>query len=124
MTTDEQLRQRLADDLEAGRYLRTRPWREAVETVPRHQFLRGGYFEQIPDSVPTAWRPALPDTPGWLERCYADASLVTQIAGTIVPTDIRGEIMRTPTSSSTMPNLVVRMLEDLQVEWAPVTPLR
>ncbi|MCQ4043868.1 ATP-grasp peptide maturase system methyltransferase [Streptantibioticus rubrisoli] len=115
MTTDEKLRRQLADELKAGGHLRTRPWRDAVEAVPRQEFLRGGYFEQVPGSVPTAWRPVLPDSPGWLERCYTNESLVTQIAGTIVPTDIRGEIMRAPTSSSTMPNLVVRMLEDLQV---------
>ena len=41
---------------------------------------------------------------------------MTQIAGTIVLEDIRGWILRAPTSSSTMPNLVVRMLEDLQVQ--------
>lgn len=116
MTTDEQLRRRLADDLQAGGHLRTRPWREAVEAVPRQEFLRGGFFEQVDGSAPTAWRPVMPDDPGWLERCYTDQSLVTQIAGTVVPADIRGEIMRAPTSSSTMPNLVVRMLEDLQVD--------
>ncbi|MFB7663982.1 ATP-grasp peptide maturase system methyltransferase [Kitasatospora sp. NPDC056138] len=116
MATDAELRRRLADDLTAGGHLRTEPWRRAVESVPRQEFLRGGFFEVVPDSAPTAWRPVLPDTDGWLERCHADESLVTQIAGAIVPGDIRGEIMRAPTSSSTMPNLVVRMHEELQVE--------
>ncbi|MGP3732679.1 ATP-grasp peptide maturase system methyltransferase [Streptomyces sp. GDS52] len=106
------LRWALADHLAADGSLRTEPWRKAVEAVPRHEFLRGGFFERSAD----AWRPVLADTDGWLERCYADESLVTQIAGTIVPCDIRGEILRAPTSSSTLPSLVVRMLEDLQVE--------
>ncbi|MEV6948894.1 ATP-grasp peptide maturase system methyltransferase [Streptomyces sp. NPDC051172] len=116
MTDDKALRLRLAEELSAGGFLRTLPWRAAVEEVPRHEFLRGGFFEPSDTPGPTAWRPVMPDTAGWLERCYTDHSLVTQIAGTIVPRDVRGEILRAPTSSSTMPGLVVRMLEDLQVE--------
>ncbi|MFI8080221.1 ATP-grasp peptide maturase system methyltransferase [Kitasatospora sp. NPDC086009] len=116
MTTDADLRKRLAAGLADTGHLRTGPWRRAVEAVPRHEFLRGGYFEPVPGSAPTAWRPVMPGAEDWLERCYGDDSLVTQIAGTIVPGDIRGEILRTPTSSSTMPSLVVRMLENLQVE--------
>lgn len=107
------LRRELAGRLAAGGSLRTEPWRKAVEAVPRHEFLRGGFFVR---SAPDAWRPVLADADGWLERCYADESLVTQIAGTIVPGDVRGEILREPTSSSTLPSLVVRMMEDLQVE--------
>ncbi|MER6530067.1 hypothetical protein [Streptomyces sp. NPDC001508] len=80
--------------------------------MPRHEFLRSGFFEAVHGPGPTAWRPVLPDDPRWLGRCYDDDSLVTQIAGTIVPRDIRGEILRAPTSSSTMPGLVTRMLED------------
>ncbi|WP_327377707.1 ATP-grasp peptide maturase system methyltransferase [Streptomyces sp. NBC_01216] len=117
MSNEEQeLRLRLAKMLATNGHLRTRPWREAVEAVPRHEFLRGGFFDRIDGSGPTAWTPITPHTPLWLERCYEDESLVTQIAGTIVPGDLRGEIMRAPTSSSTMPSLVVRMWEDLQVE--------
>ncbi|MFB7908815.1 ATP-grasp peptide maturase system methyltransferase [Kitasatospora sp. NPDC056076] len=110
------LRRALADSLAELGALRTGPWREAVEAVPREAFLRGGWFDAVPGSAPTAWRPVMPDAPGWLEQCYRDESLVTQVAGTIVPGDLRGEIMRTPTSSSTMPNLVVRMWEELRVE--------
>ncbi|MFV0132796.1 ATP-grasp peptide maturase system methyltransferase [Streptomyces sp. HMX87] len=106
------LRRALAGRLAEAGALRTDPWRRAVEAVPRHPFLRDGFFERAGD----AWRSVPVDTDGWLERCYADESLVTQIAGTICPGDIRGEILREPTSSSTLPSLVVRMLEDLQVE--------
>ncbi|MEH0579160.1 ATP-grasp peptide maturase system methyltransferase [Streptomyces sp. B21-108] len=116
MTDDKGLRLALAERLVGSGHLRTDPWRAAVEAVPRHEFLRGGYFERTDSPGPTAWQPVFPDDPGWLGGCYQDASLVTQIAGTIVPRDIRGEILREPSSSSTLPGLVVRMLEDLQVE--------
>ncbi|MGW0705790.1 ATP-grasp peptide maturase system methyltransferase [Streptomyces sp. NPDC002643] len=116
MTDDKGLRLALAERLADSGHLRTDPWRAAVDSVPRHEFLRAGFFERVEASGPTAWRSILPDDPRWLGSCYEDTSLVTQIAGTIAPGDIRGEILREPTSSSTLPGLVVRMLEDLQVE--------
>ncbi|MEU9167654.1 ATP-grasp peptide maturase system methyltransferase [Streptomyces sp. NPDC048420] len=116
MSDDKGLRLALAERLAVDGHLRTEPWRAAVESVPRHAFLHSGYFERTDSPGPTGWRPVLPDEPGWLDGCYQDTSLVTQIAGTISPRDIRGEILREPTSSSTLPGLVVRMLEDLQVE--------
>jgi methyltransferase of ATP-grasp peptide maturase system len=96
--------------------LRTEPWKLAAAAVPRHEFLRGGYFRRAVGTDSTAWESVQDGDEGWLDGCYADESLVTQIAGTIVPEDIRGRIMREPTSSSTLPSLVLRMLEDLQVE--------
>ncbi|MFR9726041.1 ATP-grasp peptide maturase system methyltransferase [Streptomyces sp. MS19] len=113
---EQEWRLQLARTLDEGGSLRTKPWREAVEAVPRHEFLRGGFFERIDGDGPTAWTPVMSDDPQWMARCYEDVSLVTQIAGTIVPGDLRGRIMRAPTSSSTLPGLVVRMWEDLQVE--------
>ncbi|MFD3875415.1 ATP-grasp peptide maturase system methyltransferase [Streptomyces sp. NPDC058623] len=113
----QELRTRLAAQLSAGGHLRTQPWRQAVEAVARHEFLRGGFFDRVDTpGQPTAWTPVMSNDPLWLERCYEDESLVTQIAGTITPGDIRGKVLHSPTSSSTMPGLVVRMLEDLQVE--------
>lgn len=116
MTDDQELRHQLVRQLSKSLHLRTGPWRAAVEAVPRHEFLRGGFFDRVEGPGPTAWRPVMPNSPQWLSRCYDDESLVTQIAGTIGPGDIRGEILRAPTSSSTMPGLVVRMWEDLQVD--------
>ncbi|MEF3114540.1 ATP-grasp peptide maturase system methyltransferase [Streptomyces chrestomyceticus] len=112
---DDELRAGLVRRLAEAGQLRTDPWRAAAEAVPRHESLRGGFFERVPGSGPTWWRPVLPGDDTWLERCYRDDSLVTQVAGTIVPADVRGEIRRAPTSSSTMPGLVLRMLEELQV---------
>ncbi|MGA5896482.1 ATP-grasp peptide maturase system methyltransferase [Streptomyces venetus] len=116
MIDQAHLNSRLLDHMTVTGNLRTEPWKRAAEAVPRHEFLRGGFFRRVADSVPTAWEAVQPGDEGWLEGCYADESLVTQIAGTIVPEDIRGQIMRLPTSSSTLPSLVLRMLEDLQVE--------
>lgn len=116
MSVPEQLHHQLVDSLTAAGALRTRAWKAAAEAVPRHQFLAGGFFQRVPDSSPAAWRPVLEGGADWLSGCYTDESLVTQIAGTIRPEDVRGEILREPTSSSTLPSLVLRMLEGLQAE--------
>ncbi|MFF3149982.1 ATP-grasp peptide maturase system methyltransferase [Streptomyces sp. NPDC057927] len=116
MTDQAQLHQQLIGSMTANGSLRTEPWKRAVETVARHEFLRTGFFRRVDGAVPSAWAPVLEGDAGWLEACYEDESLVTQIAGTVMPADIHGQIMRDPTSSSTLPSLVVRMLEDLQVE--------
>ncbi|MFF0449097.1 ATP-grasp peptide maturase system methyltransferase [Streptomyces sp. NPDC004609] len=116
MSYDKTLREDLAARLTAGGHLQSTRWRQALLDVPRHEFLQGGFFRRVDATGPTGWEPVMPDEPAWLPACYTDESLVTQIAGTIVPSDIRGQILRQPTSSSTLPGLVVRMLEDLQVE--------
>ncbi|MFF9310054.1 ATP-grasp peptide maturase system methyltransferase [Streptomyces sp. NPDC014748] len=116
MSDQAQLHKRLIHTLADSGNLRTEPWKRAAEEVPRHEFLRGGFFRRVEGAVPAAWA-SVPETdPGWMDACYTDESLVTQIAGTIMPTDIRGQIMRQPTSSSTLPSLVLRMLEDLEIE--------
>ncbi|MFI8169174.1 ATP-grasp peptide maturase system methyltransferase [Streptomyces sp. NPDC085931] len=116
MTEEAHLHRLLLDRMTSTGSLRTEPWKRAAAAVPRHEFLRGGFFRRAHGSDFTAWHPVRRAEPGWLEGCYTDESLVTQIAGTIVPEDIRGRITREPTSSSTLPSLVLRMLEDLQVE--------
>jgi methyltransferase of ATP-grasp peptide maturase system len=116
VTDEAHLRKQLLDALTANGSLRTEPWKRAAERVPRHEFLRGGFFRRVEGAVPGAWAPVLEGDANWLGACYEDESLVTQIAGTILPADIRGQIMRAPTSSSTLPSLVLRMLEDLRVE--------
>ncbi|WP_175411978.1 ATP-grasp peptide maturase system methyltransferase [Streptomyces sp. TRM64462] len=116
MSDDKTLRAALGDRLTADGCLRSPQWHQAVLDTPRHEFLRSGYFRRVDGTGPTGWEPVMPDDPAWLPACYADESLVTQIAGTITPADLQGRIFRAPTSSSTMPGLVVRMLEDLQVD--------
>ncbi|MCI0383265.1 protein-L-isoaspartate(D-aspartate) O-methyltransferase [Streptomyces sp. CNQ085] len=115
MTTDKILREALADHITASGDLRSPEWRQAVLGIPRHEFLRGGFFRRTDEGGRTGWEPVGPENPAWLSACYSDDSLVTQVAGTVMPTDIEGRIYRQPTSSSTLPGLVVRMLEELDV---------
>jgi methyltransferase of ATP-grasp peptide maturase system len=109
------LRRRLADRLEATGALRSLAWRAAVEQVPRERFLLPGVFTVGEDGD---WRPVTPDEVGeqaWLELAYSDESLVTQLDGGTVAAEVSEPVPGSPTSSSTMPGLVVRMLEDLDV---------
>ncbi|MFE2687144.1 hypothetical protein ACFXKT_36805, partial [Streptomyces mirabilis] len=82
VTDQAQLHQQLIDSMTANGGLRTEPWKRAVEIVARHEFLRTGFFRRVDGAVPSAWAPVLGGDAGWLEACYEDESLVTQIAGT------------------------------------------
>ncbi|MFJ8232454.1 ATP-grasp peptide maturase system methyltransferase [Streptomyces sp. NPDC094448] len=110
------MREALADTIAADGDLRSPEWRRAVLDIPRHEFLRGGFFHRTDEGGRTGWEPVRPENETWLSACYSNESLVTQIAGTVVPADIDGRIHRQPTSSSTLPGLVVRMLEELEVQ--------
>jgi methyltransferase of ATP-grasp peptide maturase system len=106
-------RRRLADELAAGGDLRDGAWRAAVEAVPREAFLTGRVYRPV-RSGPARWQPVTPEQVGqdyWLDLAYHDVTWVTQLDGTDTP----GSSPGIPTSSSTMPGLVVRMLEDLEV---------
>ncbi|MFI6278752.1 ATP-grasp peptide maturase system methyltransferase [Streptomyces sp. NPDC050988] len=110
-----ELRHVLADRLERDGYLRSAAWRSAVGTVPRHEFVRA-YFRRTRSPQATMWTPVVPghdDAEAWLEEVYTDDTLVTQLDGHLHPTDLDGSVQGNPTSSSTLPSLVVRMLQDL-----------
>lgn len=110
-----ELRQALADRLERDGHLRSAAWRSAVETVPRHEFVRE-YFRRSQGPQGTLWTPVVPgreDADAWLEEAYTDDTLVTQLDGHVHPVDVDGPLQGDPTSSSTLPSLVVRMLQDL-----------
>lgn len=110
------LRERLADELEHDGSLRSPEWRRAVEKVPRHPFLPSFYRDAPgPDGV-TRYTPVSRerDPDEWLTLVYRNKTWVTQLDNGATSTD--GEpVTGTPTSSSTLPGAVVRMLEDLDV---------
>lgn len=84
-------------------------WRAALEAVPRELFLDDTVFR--PSG--TQWEPVHRDTIGdneWLRLVYQDATWVTQIDG-VGAADAPGPLAGRPTSSSTLPSLIVRMLD-------------
>ncbi|MEV6329607.1 ATP-grasp peptide maturase system methyltransferase [Streptomyces sp. NPDC051909] len=116
--TAAKLRQQLAAQLAAGDSLRSPQWRTAVEDVPRHEFLRQFYTENLGPGV-TSWTPISSELVGaaeWLTIAYSDQTLVTQFDGRPLDWNDPNPVSNAnPTSSSTLPSLVVRMLEDLDV---------
>jgi protein-L-isoaspartate O-methyltransferase len=80
-------------------------WRRAFEEVPRHLFVPEFFI--VDDERVSANDPAQHDR--WLAAVYSDASLTTQIMAA------PGTDLMWPTSSSTRPSLMARMLGLLDV---------
>ncbi|MEU6719061.1 ATP-grasp peptide maturase system methyltransferase [Nonomuraea sp. NPDC046802] len=116
-TDAARLRAHLARLLAEDGRLMDPAWRKAVETVPRHRFVPGFYLdaEERTQEGLTIWQPvtAERDRGRWLEAAYSDLTLITQFDGE--EPDWQHAVERhggAPTSSSTLPSLVVHMWED------------
>lgn len=117
MTTDWEPRLAgLVAALTDGGHLHSTEWVTAFTATPRHVFT-----PEIIITTPDGYRLLSGDDSAsrqeWLSAVYSDESLVTQdkphAAGHLVRS---GEPLRVPTSSSTMPSLMARMLEALDID--------
>jgi methyltransferase of ATP-grasp peptide maturase system len=114
------LRATMAEALAEHGFLTDPAWRAAVDRVPRHRFVPGFYLgAKEPDSLGlTVWEPVTAelDYGRWLTAAYADTTLITQFDGE--EPDWKQPSARhggAPTSSSTLPSLVVRMWAEADV---------
>ncbi len=96
MTTWRLRAQGLAGAVAAEGVLRTPAWREALEAIPRHEFVPA-FYDERPDGT---WARTTAADDGWLAAVYRNEPLVTD------------PVTR---SSSAKPGLLVRMLEALDV---------
>ncbi|MEU7729641.1 ATP-grasp peptide maturase system methyltransferase [Streptomyces sp. NPDC040724] len=119
-TDSARLREALAKALAEDGVLADPAWRQAIEAVPRHRFVPGFYLPaDEPDGQGlTVWEPvtAEGDYGRWLSAAYSDTTLITQFDGD--EPDRKAPQVRhggAPTSSSTLPSLVVRMWADADV---------
>ncbi|MGW1173705.1 ATP-grasp peptide maturase system methyltransferase [Kitasatospora sp. NPDC002543] len=116
MSTPAELRAVLVDGFAGDDAIGDPAWRAAALAVPRELFV-GSFFAPVPGSNPTAYRPVHRTDPRWLEQVYADETLITQLDGHVRPEDVaEGAVTGTPSSSSTLPSLVLSMWQQLGVE--------
>ncbi|MBP0458545.1 ATP-grasp peptide maturase system methyltransferase [Streptomyces montanisoli] len=115
MTIDAaSLRVRLARRMAESGSLSDPAWRAAIESVPREAFLGQAVFRPCG----TAWEPVRRDQvrlDEWLDLAYRDETWVTQVEG-IDAASTESSVSGNPTSSSTLPSLIIRMLEVARVE--------
>lgn len=115
--TDEQWQPRLAalvTALTEQGDLRSPSWIDAFAATPRHVFVPA--IIETTDGGHGYRTLTAADGSAWWDAVYSDTSLVTQhlphTAGYRLPS---GDALAVPTSSSTMPSLMARMLEILDV---------
>jgi methyltransferase of ATP-grasp peptide maturase system len=107
---------RLADELEEKGQLSDPPWRRAFLAVRRHVFVPRFWRDEEPGAFPARWRMidnATVDHPEWLEAVYSNQTLATELTG--IPARGAPGMHPQVTSSTTMPGLVMAMLEALDV---------
>ncbi|MFC8099992.1 ATP-grasp peptide maturase system methyltransferase [Streptomyces sp. NPDC057363] len=114
------LRRSMAKDLAETGSPVDQAWQAVAERVPRHAFVPGFYLpaEERDERGLTVWEPVTADIDygRWLASAYSDTTLITQLDGE--EADWENPVVRhggAPTSSSTLPSLVLRMWSDADI---------
>jgi protein-L-isoaspartate(D-aspartate) O-methyltransferase len=102
----------LAEQFVADGSLRSGAWRAVFERTSRHPYL--------PSYYPSLDSPAVLSLDSerrreWLSAVYSDTTLLTKIAHVPLSTPLRPATSPAYASSSTLPSLMLRMLEELDV---------
>lgn len=107
----------LVDELRTIGALRTPEWAEVVAAVPRHPFVPQWYSQETNAKGLTVWRrrDGADDHDAWLDAAYRDQTLVTALDPATAEQVDDHAWTGVPTSSNTMPSVVLGMLEDLGV---------
>ncbi|WP_051856308.1 ATP-grasp peptide maturase system methyltransferase [Streptomyces sp. NRRL B-1347] len=110
VTTDTTaLRRSLADEIHAANPTLAPQWRTALAAVPREVFTGTAFYR----NTGTDWEPLHRAAVGeeeWLRLVHTDRTLVTQVDG-VDAAAATGPVTGSPTSSATLPSLVVRTLQ-------------
>ncbi|WP_150252519.1 ATP-grasp peptide maturase system methyltransferase [Nocardiopsis deserti] len=113
--TGRRLRLALAQELLADGVLHGNGWQEAVEAIPREVFVGEALYRLDQGGLWQVVRRSDLSETDWLTMVYQDDTWVTQVEG-VNATDPHPPSVGAPTSSSSLPSLVVGMLEDLDVQ--------
>ncbi|MGH3916425.1 MAG: methyltransferase domain-containing protein [Pseudonocardiaceae bacterium] len=108
--------ERLADEITDRGELRSPEWRRVFLAVRRHVFVPRYWHEEEPGAFPARWRmvdSATRDHGEWLDAVYGNRTLATDLTGTPATTGVG--MHPQVTSSTTMPGLVMAMLENLDI---------
>jgi len=102
----------LAEKFTADGALRTPVWREVFQRTWRHPY--------VPTYYPALDAPCLlcidPNRRGeWLDAVYSDQTVITKVVQVPMSPSLRPGAYPMYTSSSTLPSLVLTMLEELEV---------
>ncbi|MGH3621261.1 MAG: methyltransferase domain-containing protein [Sciscionella sp.] len=102
----------LGEQFTGKQVLRTPVWREVFERTWRHPYVPGYYPDK--DSPPVL---CIDGTRRgeWLDTVYSDTTLITKVMPVPLSRALRPATGTSFTSSSTLPSLVLAMLEDLDV---------